>query len=514
MLINLNLKKNPYWYSVLISEGFFVNKSDKYDVLITDFTHNLNCVPNNKTVIIIDSSNLNILPKDIKHIKSIDYDISKFNFSYTNDQNQKVKVDIYKRKDVFFICYNFEIKLLDFQKQALKKIILDYDKEEFCYETLNKIDKNNIRKVLKSILRIAAKLLNKKLFYIWKYPSYYSNIFNFRIDVDPERNRTEKEAILNIKKTLNNFKNHSDYTTYAINFYRRHPNYETFLNLFNNNYDLVSHNYLHINFPTIQHSYKNINKSFNFLKNKNIFTNVFVSPEYFYYNNLNKIFKKLDIKFTSSLGFDYKSFPYRSVSNNILNSFIEIPYQPLVYSKFSQHKNYDIMHFYDKLINRIKHDESLTFLLYDHPNVLAKNPYIFDKILSLIDNLNLWKTTLSNFTSWLSNRELILQKIKITKNSNIIKNDYLNESNYTITLAVEDFEKNIIYLKKLNNEVNINLENSDKIEKKIKNFLDFKNIGDTINYKNERNINFINNYKHFKKIIMGYYLYYKLKVNL
>ena len=29
---------------------------------------------------------------------------------------------------------------------------------------------------------------------------------------------------------------------------------------------------------------------------------------------------------------------------------------------------------------------------------------------------------------------------------------------------------------------------------------------------NEGNINFLNNYKHFKKIIMGYYLYYKLKV--
>lgn len=514
MLINLNIKNNLYWYSILLSEGFLINKTNNFDILIADNTDNFKQLLNKKSVVILDCNNMKLLPNNHKFIKSIKYDLNKNNFSYTINKNEQVTIDIYKSDNGFFICYNFDIELIGFQKQAKKKIILDYENNEFCYETLNKIDKNNVRKVLKSILRISAKLLNKKLFYIWKYPSTFSNVFNFRIDVDPERNRSEKEALGNIKKTINSFKNYSDFTTYAINFYRRHPNYKEFLNLFDNNSDLVSHNYLHINLPSFRHSYKNISKSLKFLQKNNFKTNIFVSPEYFYYGNLNYIFNELNIHFTSSLGYDFKSFPYRPVNNNMLSSAIEIPYHPLVFTKFAQGKSENIMKYYEKLINKIKNDNSLTYLLYDHPNVLSRYPFIIENILSLTDDLNLWKTTLTNFSKWLLYRESIVKNIDLNISGNILKCDYLKNPNYNVSLTIEDVENNLLYIKSLDSETNLQDQTSFKIEKKYENNLDFNSIGDTISYTNEGNINFFNNYKHFKKIIIGYYLYYKLKVNI
>ncbi len=514
MLINLNIRNNPYWYSILLSEGFFINKSNKYDILITDFSNKIPKLYNEKSVIVADYKNIHLLSRDCKFIKSIEYDLNKSNFSYTIDKIDKVRIDIYQRDKVFFIIYNFDIKILSFNKQVKKKIILNYSDDDFCFETLNKVDKNNVRKILKSILKVSAKLLNKKLFYIWKYPAKFSNVFNFRIDVDPERNRSEDEAMYNIKQTLSSFEGYADFTTYAINFYRRHPDYEQFLNLFNNKYDLVSHNYLHINLPTYNHSYRNVLKSFNLLKKNNFITNIFVSPEYFYYDNLCNIVKKLNIKYTSSLGYDFKSFPYRTVHNNLLNSSIEIPYQPLVYNKFRQGKKNNITYYYEKLIKRIKNDESQTFLLYDHPNILSKHPYIIENILNLIDDLNLWKTTLTNFSNWLSFRESIIKSIKINLNDNLLKSDYLNTSNYNVSLAIEDCKENILFLKSLGNEVNLCNDTYEITNQNYVNDLDFNSIGDTISYRKEKNINFLNNYKHFKKILMGYYLYYKLKTNI
>ena len=61
MLINLNLNNNPYWYSVLLSEGFFINKTDQYDVLITDFSDKSRKISNEKSVIIVYSNYINFL---------------------------------------------------------------------------------------------------------------------------------------------------------------------------------------------------------------------------------------------------------------------------------------------------------------------------------------------------------------------------------------------------------------------------------------------------------------------
>ena len=73
--------------------------------MITDFSDKSRKISNVKSVIIVDSNYINFLPSDIKFIKSIEYDLNKYNFSYTIDKNERVIIDIYQRDKVFFICY-------------------------------------------------------------------------------------------------------------------------------------------------------------------------------------------------------------------------------------------------------------------------------------------------------------------------------------------------------------------------------------------------------------------------
>ena len=66
--------------------------------------------------------------------------------------------------------------------------------------------------------------LNKPLIYLWKYPGFYKNVFNLRIDVDPDVSR-EDVNLGKIKNTFRQLDEYSECVTFVINFFRRAPNY-------------------------------------------------------------------------------------------------------------------------------------------------------------------------------------------------------------------------------------------------------------------------------------------------
>jgi hypothetical protein len=523
MIVKINLSL-LYWVSFLKSEGFCLsdfNGAEDFDIV---FLQNLNPVyisdklHKKRRVIITSESNLgSILSRKNQDIDIDNTNFSCKNFSITNTKDI-VSIKIVKRENVTYFFYDKKLKsAFSDARQSIKRISLNDSGSEWCNETLCYTDKRNVKKYMRRILNLASIELDKPLIYLWKYPEKYKNVFNLRIDVDPDRNVNESTAMLRINNTINQSINYVDRITMALNYYKRSSDYDKFSNLFLKGFDIANHNFFHCHFPDKFHSNKNTLFSLKLLKK--VFGNIsgFISPEYFWYNNLTRIIEKYKYKYASSLGFDYSNYPYRPVISNKIRNYFEIPSQPLVYGKFHQQFGLDhkkIISSYRKMIKVLlsQHDEPC--LVYEHPAILGQYPEIFNTIIECGNSPEVLPVTLTEFYQWVDFRETVIDGLfdlsldSVTFKSNF---DIKTKDIDKVSIALEFPNSGLIKIFSLKDflEKNVDLKSplcefhTDRIKSLF---------GSTLGYDNEKSINIFNSRRHFFKIYNSYRLFYEYKI--
>ena len=515
-----------FWKSFLDSEGFCSSEMDtakdfdviflrnlKSDSASSIFSHS----QTQKRVVITSKENFDSISGRYENTDVISTNFSCKNYSIT-DSSQTIDIRILREGSVSYIFYdkNLEFSFSD-SRQSVKRISLNHSGSKWCSETLCYTDKRNVKKYMKKILRLSSIELNKPLIYLWKYPESYKNIFNLRIDVDPDRNVKESIALLRINNTTHQSYDYMDRITMALNYYRRSPDYKSFSESFLGGFDIANHNFFHCHFPDKFHSKKNIHYSFELLKQTFGKVYGFISPEYFWYNSLAKIIEKYKYKYASSLGFDYSNYPYKPVISNKIRNYFEIPSQPLVYGKFQQYYGHDhekIVSSYQKMIHALLSQSDEPCLVYEHPAILGQYPEILNTILECGDNPEVLPITLTELYQWVKFRNTVLNGlslmsldgVRINKNSNLDIKD-TNRVSVAIEFPLNDTIKFFSLKDLLKGEVDLNDPlNEFSIAK------DSSLFGSTLSYDEEKIIDIFTSRRHLIKIYNSYFLFYKHKL--
>ena len=487
--------------------GNTINKESKIIILddIIQFKDLLQS-SNKKNVFILDEKLKVNFKSNIIKSKSLNYSYETFDITLHSKQ-KNISISYTQINNSLIIFYDSRLKeLLANGSVVLKKISLSEDFECQTREPLSKINKNNIRKYKKKIIKMAFFYLDKPLIYLWKYPEFYKNVFNLRIDVDPDFSR-EDINLGKIKNTFKQLEEYSDCVTFVINFFKRAPNY-FFFKEYVKKFDIQSHNFFHCLFPDRFTNEKNLTVAHSLLK-KNI-KNVdgFVCPEYFWYDHHANLLEKYHYKYNHSFGFDYSSYSYRPIVNGKIRDYFEVPVSPLVYSKFENAQNLNfrtsILELYEKAITSNINKVHIPCFIYEHPGVVGFRNEIINQIFKVKSKFkNILPITLSKWVLWLNEREKFLDKFSYTfKNNNF-------------RLGCNNFDKKF--------SIAIERKNSEKIELiNIKNgikkkFFSIKpiqsNFNETIYDSSYSEINFLSNTSHRKKIIKNYlrFVKYRLK---
>ena len=311
--------KNSFWGSLLDSEGIStieINYKDlqllhlkKIDVLIITFIFfdlkKINDLILKGLIVIIESKQFFKFSKNISYEKTIETNYSEKDFSFLNPKSSSRRVNYKKikfNKGYVYLTHKNLNKYWSASMQGYKTIVINNKKKYYATEKLCYVVKSNMRSYAKEFLFDIAKTINKPLVYIWKYPGTYRNIFNIRIDVDPDKNSSETEALKRINRTFAVGKNYIDRSSWMINFYRRMPNIDFLEKYIKQNYDIQSHAYYHCLFPLRSINYDNIKLAHSLLNKLGVKPVGFNAPEYFWYNHTAEIIEDIGYQYSNSFG--------------------------------------------------------------------------------------------------------------------------------------------------------------------------------------------------------------------
>ena len=535
MKILTHNSNNNFWDSFLLSEGIIYNNDDNKlckdsDLIISDINLELQndlFNNNNKTVFLIQKSKLIKFSK-IKNIKlnKMILPFENKNFSKTHIKlKEKIKSKI-RYVDFCFLqinntrLYGYEDDIVNFWSESnvyLKHLLINEKHEIYATEKLCSISKKNIRIYLNHIFLNISQFLNKPIISIWKFPKTYKSIFNLRIDVDPDRNTKELEALKIIKNTFDVCNDFLDRTTFMINFYRRVPNYNFFRDFTDiNKADVQSHAFFHCMMPSKKFNEMNIKIAEKIIERNGLSVSGFVAPEYFWYNNIADILEKRNYKNSNSLGFDYSNYPYNPVINEKLYNYIELPVEPITYNKFikfsnQKNKNHLNKDYFDYIENKFN-ILGEPICIYGHPGVEGRHPEILKQILKLPDkHKDILPIQLKTWTDWLNNRKKVIQNIAVTIFENKINYECTDNNNIT----TQDFSLCLQYKKS-----EIMLYNLD-VGKKSIDISDYSkkyNLKDPIDvnlgqvFLMDKHVRIYKTYKHYERLVYYWFLYFKYRI--
>jgi len=529
------VKRNDFWVSILESEGIpfkiihsvmDIPPNTKNQIIITWFKASklekftINALRNNGNVLLVKDSQLENFSS--MNFKQVFFDYSKIDFGLLNDFNNDSKVSykyINNGPSLLLGLYSKVENYWSNSQKSYKKICLDVKNQIYCTESLNRKVKYNIRLYIRDALIKCFAHFDLPLIYIWRFPEDKANVCNLRIDVDPDRNTAEDIAFERIVNTIEYAKENADKTTFFVNFYKRKNNLD-FISLYKEyNFDIQNHNYFHCLYPTYSHNLKNFELGHNLLLRNSINSVGFSAPEYFWYNSTKRILEKYNYKYSHSFGLDYNNYPYRPIVGKQIAKYIEIPNDPLVFSKLiSSYKNIspeEITKIYiQSLLDKIN-SYDIPCIKYEHPNVLGKFPIIMNQIYSLFNSFDdVVPITLTKWASWLEKRNEIINDISI----GYIKNSYGDTLKIESSINGNILAKYGIALQYDSKEIHVkSFDNKTQQEFNLKNFKKFvvkENellLNKVVFQNDEKKIGVFHSLKHLKKLISNYKLFYKYK---
>ena len=183
--------------------GNTINKESKIIILddIVQFKDLLQSSDKKNVFILDEKLKVNFKSNIIKS-KSLNYSYETFDITLHSKQ-KNISISYTQINNSLIIFYDSRLKeLLANGSVVLKKISLSEDFKCQTREPLSKINKKKIRKYKKEIIKMAFFYLDKPLIYFGNTLNFIKNVFNLRIDVDPDFSRED----INLGKIKNTFK--------------------------------------------------------------------------------------------------------------------------------------------------------------------------------------------------------------------------------------------------------------------------------------------------------------------
>lgn len=276
-------------------------------------------------------------------------------------------------------------------------------------ERIVSIDKHYLLSAMREIVIKAFHKRDLPYVHLGYYPGDYQSAFAFRIDLDG----IFGENTINISKSA--LENGFRLTFFANKSLCKEE--EEIIRMIDCEHEIGNHADVHNLYTDYDSNYRNIQECQNWLsklgiKNKKIFS----APRGMWNYSLHRALEDLGYLYTSDFGAGINGFPYFPYIDGVRSITLQVPVNPFSAERAAiwrveaekQEINAEyIAEIYIKIIEE-NYQQGYPIILYSHPEKFGlMADYVFQRINQKIVDMNLWKTTLTQFAKWWFKRDKI-----------------------------------------------------------------------------------------------------------
>ena len=289
-------------------------------------------------------------------------------------------------------------------------------------ERVISVDKYLIIKALRFMLIKAFEQRGLPYVHLWYYPENYQSAFAFRIDVDGiygDNLGMISKAALENDITL----------TFYVNKMLCESEEER-LSEIDKSHEIGNHSGIHNLYTGFEDNVKNIIECGEWLNKLEIKNGPwFVSPRGLWNYNLNKALEATGYRYTSDFGYCIFGFPIYPYYKGQRMGVLQIPIDPFSTERafnYAEEMNMEkpsqesIAEYFLKSIDE-QYSSNMPIFLYSHPQRFGPmSSYVFPKIKSKLENMNIWRTTLSGFSEWWTIRDKVCYRAEFDEQKNTV----------------------------------------------------------------------------------------------
>jgi len=274
-------------------------------------------------------------------------------------------------------------------------------------ERIVSIDRHNIIRALRNILIRSFNMRDLPYVHLWYYPNDYDSVFTFRVDVDG----VFGENLINLSSAAlsNDLK-----LTFFLNKNLCKHDEELILKI-DDRHEIGNHADIHNLYTDYTSNYENIDNCKQWIDQLGINSGLwFAAPRGMWNYQLHQALDDLGYLYTSDFGCAIAGYPYYPYVFGNRSRTLQIPVNPFSAERASiwmlEKYNKELTpEFVAKSFSRIINDcyhQNYPIILYSHPEVIGTMAnYVFGELNKDLKNLNVWKTTVTEFAKWWSHRD-------------------------------------------------------------------------------------------------------------
>lgn len=274
-------------------------------------------------------------------------------------------------------------------------------------ERVASVDRHHVLKAMRELLIMAFHQLGLPYVYLGYFPNAFQSAFTFRIDIDG----VFGDNLLQISKSaLEN----GIILTFFVNK-SLCINDGDLIQQIDQDHEIGNHADIHNLFSDYDLNYRNILDCRAWLKNLGMDDNLsYSAPRGMWNPSLHKALDDLGFLYTSDFGVGISGFPFYPYINEKRSRTLQIPVNPFSSERaavwrMEKENNYIDQYFIAESFLKIVEDNYLQeypIMLYSHPEKLGPMAgYVFKKLDQKISELNIWRTTLTQFANWWDQRD-------------------------------------------------------------------------------------------------------------
>lgn len=274
-------------------------------------------------------------------------------------------------------------------------------------ERIVSIDKHHLMKAMREILIMAFHRRDLPYIHLGYFPDNYQSALAFRIDIDGAFGQN----LIHISKSA---LEHGFTLTFFANKSLCKDD-ETTIQKIDSAHEIGNHADIHNLFTDYESNRKNIQDCRTWLNHLGIDDHkLFSAPRGMWNYSLHKALSDLGYLYTSDFGAGIGGFPFFPYLDGTRSTTLQIPVNPFSAERAAiwkldtekqQISSEYIAESYLKIIEDT-YRQGYPIVLYSHPEKFGLvAEYVFQEINKKIENMNLWRTTLTHFANWWLKRD-------------------------------------------------------------------------------------------------------------
>lgn len=274
-------------------------------------------------------------------------------------------------------------------------------------ERIVSVDKHHIISAMRSILIKSFHTRGLPYVHLWYYPRNYQSVFTFRIDIDG----VFGDHLAQISKAA---KDHDLKLTFFANKNLCETD-ESRLKEIDPMHEIGNHANIHNLYSEYSSNLKNVLECKEWLDQLGIENGPwFVAPRGMWNYHLGEALEDLGYLYSSDFGLSIEGFPFFPYLRWNRSKTMQIPVNPFsaeraaIWKREVEDTFIDpgfVSDFFSKVI-KDHYSRCVPIMLYSHPEEFGKMAdYVFHDLCLVMKDLNVWKTTLSEFAQWWIRRD-------------------------------------------------------------------------------------------------------------